>query len=54
MGSRWEVLAWADIGEDEDYRDFVQYEGDSFFQAMRAAFHARRGGIGCITVKWRR
>ncbi len=53
MGFRWEVLAWADLG-DEDPRDFVQYQGDSFIAAVRAALAAWRGGIGCITVRWQR
>ncbi|AMS03964.1 hypothetical protein BJD58_gp64 [Gordonia phage UmaThurman] len=52
MGSRWEVLAWADLG-DEDPRDFVQYEGNSFVDVIRTVLAARRNGIGCITVKWR-
>lgn len=51
MGWTWEVLAWANLGD--GYRDYPQYQGNSLIAALRAAWSAKRNGIGCITVKWR-
>ncbi|GAC70815.1 hypothetical protein [Gordonia soli] len=51
MGWKWEVLAWANLGD--GYRDYVQYEGNSIIGALRAAWDAKRNGVGCIRLVWR-
>lgn len=52
MGNTWVVQAWTKRGED-DYHDVEVFRGESLWRAILAMIHAKRSGIGCISLEWR-
>ena len=54
MGWKYEVSEWwRDITDGKRWIYRQEYEGNSFFRAMRIMFRLKRAGAGCVKFEWR-